>query len=91
MVTAAGGTRARILHTIFVCAPQGFRSFSDQMRFRIVLLPTENSNPRIMEMYLLSDSWPRFASPSAFEDRMFGSATVRGKKLCSSASAMYGQ
>jgi hypothetical protein len=93
MVTAAGGTRARILHTHFLCsrprasfAPQGFQSFSDQVRFRILLLSTENSNPDIMGMYLLSDSWPRFASPSGScgaEHPVF-----RGKKFCSSASAM---
>ena len=49
---------------IFWGAPQGFQSFGDQMRFRILFLPTENSNPDIMGMYLVSDTWPRFASPS---------------------------
>ena len=55
---------ANTSHPFFGGAPQGFQSFGDQMRFRILFLPTENSNPDIMGMYLLSDSWPRFASPS---------------------------
>jgi hypothetical protein len=89
MVNAVGGTRTRILHTpFFACAAQGFQSFGDQMRFRILFLPTENSNPGIMGMYLLSDSWPRFASPSGncgAEHLVF---EIREKKFCSSASAM---
>jgi hypothetical protein len=56
--------RANTSHPFFGGAPQGFQGFGDQMRFRILFLPTENSNPDIMGMYLLSDSWPRFASPS---------------------------
>ena len=65
-----------------------FQSFSDQMRFRILLLPTENSNPDLMGMYLLSASWPRFASPSGSCGAEHPVFEIRGKEFCSSAAAM---
>jgi hypothetical protein len=39
-------------------------------------------------MYLLSDSWPRFARPSGSCGAEHPVFEIRGKKFCSSASAM---
>jgi hypothetical protein len=75
-------------YPFFVCPAQGFQSFSHQMQFRILLLPTENSSPAEVAMYLLSDSWPRFVSPSGSCGAEHPVFEIRGKKFCSSASAM---